>query len=54
MSMQVKYKKTGHIGTVSDKVAEILEIRGEVEIMEVVGNTDKADKVADKPKRSRS
>jgi hypothetical protein len=38
MSVRVKYKKTGYIGFASEKVAEILESRGEVGIVSIDEN----------------
>ena len=35
MSVRVKYRKNGFIGFASEKVAEILEKRGEVEILSI-------------------
>jgi hypothetical protein len=54
--MQVKFKKTGYVGIVSDRVAEVLEKRGDVEVLEVVGHTDEAEQKPDatKQKRGRS
>jgi hypothetical protein len=55
MSATVKYKN-GFIGFASLKVAEILEKRGEVEIVEIEDaqkELDLDDKKIDKPKRGR-
>lgn len=46
MSVKVEYKN-GHIGTVSDKVGEILERKGEAKIIDLADKPAKAEK-ADK------
>jgi hypothetical protein len=52
MGMKVKYKN-GYEGSVSDKVAEILEKRGDVEIIEVLEKQHELDLSGQTAKPSR-